>query len=309
MDINKVYKCTNDEIIKKYYSYLVFEKGLLANSVESYFQDISKLYDYAQSISKSVKELTKENLTTFLCELHELGIHPRSQARILSGVKSFYKFLMLEEYITNNPTDLLEGPKLGRKIPDVLSVQEIDMMINSIDVSTPEGQRNRAIIETLYDCGLRVSELTDLQISNIYKNEGFIIVKGKGDKQRMVPIADSALNEIDKYMIYRNELDIKKGSEDILFLNRRGGKLTRIMIFYIIKRYCQEAGIKKTVSPHTLRHSFATHLLEGGANLRAIQMMLGHEKITTTEIYTHIDSNFIREELLSCHPRNKTSKR
>ncbi|MDO5572199.1 MAG: site-specific tyrosine recombinase XerD [Bacteroidales bacterium] len=305
MNINKVYKCTKDETIKKYYSYLVFEKGLLTNSVEAYFQDIAKLYDFSQTISKRVKDLTKEDLTLFLCELHELGIHPRSQARILSGIKSFYKFLMLEEYISTNPTDLLEGPKLGRKIPDVLSVEEIDMIIRAIDVSTPEGQRNRAIIETLYSCGLRVSELTDLGISNIYKREGFIIVKGKGDKQRMVPIADSAIKEIELYMNYRNSMDIKKGSEDILFLNRRGGKLTRIMIFYIIKRYCEEAGIKKSVSPHTLRHSFATHLLEGGANLRAIQMMLGHEKITTTEIYTHVDSSFIKEEILSCHPRNK----
>ena len=230
---------------------------------------------------------------------------PASQARIVSGLKMFFKYLKMEGYIDKNPTLLLETPRLGRHLPTVLTVSEIDAMIDAIDMSKAEGQRNRAIIETLYGCGLRVSELVDLRISNIYANEGYVIVIGKGDKQRLVPISQVALDEIDKYMRdSRASVPVKRGCEDILFLNRRGNKLSRVMIFYIIRDLCEAAGIKKTVSPHTLRHSFATHLLEGGANLRAIQQMLGHESITTTEIYVHIDRTFLREEILHYHPRN-----
>ena len=218
----------------------------------------------------------------------------------------FFKYLRTEGYIERNPAKLIETPQLGRHLPEVLTVDEIDAMIEAVDMSKPEGQRNRAIIETLYSCGLRVSELVNLRLSNVYAEEGYIVVIGKGDKQRLVPISDTALDEIAKYVEYtRSYLTIKHGDEDILFLNRRGGRLTRVMIFYIIKELCELAGIKKMVSPHTLRHSFATHLLEGGANLRAIQNMLGHESITTTEIYVHIDRSFLREEILLYHPRNK----
>ncbi|MEG1615996.1 MAG: site-specific tyrosine recombinase [Bacteroidales bacterium] len=298
-------KTQEERYIKKYYTYLKFEKNLLPNSIEAYISDVTKLKMFACDHQKELTTLSAPDITEFLCELHEIGIHPRSQARILSGIKSFYKFLLLDGFITVNPTDLIEGPKIGRKLPEILSVAEIDLIIQSIDVSTSEGQRNRAILETLYSCGIRVSELTGLRISQIYKNEGFIMVQGKGDKQRIVPIADTALSEIEKYMFYRNEQFIRKGNEDILFINRLGTGLSRVMIFNIIRKHCELAGIRKNVSPHTFRHSFATHLLEGGSNLRAIQLMLGHEKIATTEIYTHIDRQFLREEILTYHPRNK----
>ena len=231
-------------------------------------------------------------------------VQPRTQARIISGIKSFYEFLLLENYITHNPTELIEGPKTGLKLPEVLTVKEIDLLSSSFDLSQPEGQRNKAIIEVMYGSGLRVSELINLKLSQIYPKEEFIIIEGKGDKQRLVPISQTALHEINLYLQDRNKLDVKKGDEDILFLNRRGGRLTRVMIFYIIRNQCKKCGISKKISPHTLRHSFATHLLEGGANLRAIQQMLGHESITTTEIYTHMDNEFLRSEILTHHPRN-----
>lgn len=305
MDIKKKANSQEERYIKKYYTYLKFEKNLLANSIEAYIADVTKLKMFSDTFGKSLLTLTSTDMVDFMCELHELGISPRSQARILSGIKSFYKFLMLDGITETNPTDLLEGPKIGLKLPEVLSVEEINHLIGIIDVSTPEGQRNRAILETLYSCGIRVSELTNLCISNIYREEKYILVKGKGDKQRIVPIADSALHEIELYMYHRNLQFIRKGYEDFLFINRLGTSLSRVMIFNIIRRYCEEAGIRKQVSPHTFRHSFATHLLEGGANLRAIQLMLGHEKITTTEIYTHLDRQFLREEILLHHPRNK----
>ena len=262
-----------------------------------------KFIGYLQD--KSITDVIEDDLHNFVCILHDLGMAPSSQARIISGLKMFFKFLKMEGYIDKNPTLLLETPRLGRHLPTVLSVEEIDAMIEAIDMSKAEGQRNRAIIETLYGCGLRVSELVDLRISNIYANEGYVIVIGKGNKQRLVPISPVALEEINKYMVNdRGSVPVKRGSEDIVFLNRLGNKLTRVMIFYIIKSLCEATGIKKTISPHTLRHSFATHLLEGGANLRAIQQMLGHESITTTEIYVHIDRTFLRDEILHYHPRN-----
>lgn len=305
MDVKPAPKSEEASYIKKYYSFLKFERNLLPNSIEAYLSDVTKLKLSANSSGKLLKELNNKDIVQFLCELHEVGIHPRSQARILSGIKSFYKFLLLDGFIQIDPTEMIEGPKIGRKIPEVLSITEIDLILNVIDLSTKEGQRNKAILEILYSCGVRVSEATSLKISNIYQKEGFIIVNGKGDKQRMIPISQSALREIDLYLTYRKDQFIKKGHEDTLFINRLGTGLSRVMIFNIIRQYCDEAGIRKTVSPHTLRHSFATHLLEGGANLRVIQLMLGHEKIATTEIYTHIDRQFLREEILTHHPRNK----
>ena len=234
-----------------------------------------------------------------------MGISSRSQARIISGIKSFFRFLKLENQIENNPTLLLESPRIGQKLPEVLSIEEIDNMISCIDLSSNEGQRNRAIIETLYGCGLRVSELINLEINKIFFEEEYIVVKGKGNKERLVPISTIAINEIKLYLDDRSHLNIKPGEENILFLNRRGRRLTRVMIFYIIKQLAELAGIRKDISPHTLRHSFASHLLEGGANLRAIQQMLGHESIATTEIYIHIDRTRLRDEILTYHPRNK----
>lgn len=292
-------------IIEKYQAYLQLEKGLSKNTLEGYTDDINKLLNYLNDENISLRSTTEDDLHNLICTLHDIGIQPRSQARTISGIKSFFKFLNLENYIDKNPTLLLESPRLGRALPETLSIDEINRIIAAIDLSKPEGQRNKAIIETLYSCGLRVSELINLQISQIYANDEYIIVQGKGNKQRLVPISQTALYEIQKYITeYRSNLTIKKGYDDTLFLNRRGAQLTRVMIFYIIKTHCQLAGIRKEVSPHTLRHSFATHLLEGGANLRAIQQMLGHESITTTEIYVHIDRNYLRQEILRHHPRN-----
>ncbi|MEG0559139.1 MAG: site-specific tyrosine recombinase XerD [Muribaculaceae bacterium] len=292
-------------IIEKYQAYLQLEKGLSKNTLEGYTDDINKLLNYLNDENISLRSTTEDDLHNLICTLHDIGIQPRSQARTISGIKSFFKFLNLENYIDKNPTLLLESPRLGRALPETLSIDEINQIIAAIDLSKPEGQRNKAIIETLYSCGLRVSELINLQISQIYANDEYIIVQGKGNKQRLVPISQTALYEIQKYITeYRSNLTIKKGYDDTLFLNRRGAQLTRVMIFYIIKTHCQLAGIRKEVSPHTLRHSFATHLLEGGANLRAIQQMLGHESITTTEIYVHIDRNYLRQEILRHHPRN-----
>ena len=293
-----------EDIKRKFRVYLRMEKGLSHNTEMCYMEDVDKLVNYLHG-EKSVTEVIEDDLHNMVCILRDLGLSPRSQARTVSALKTFYKFLKLEGYIEINPTTLLETPRLGRQLPTVLTLDEIDRMIAAIDMSKPESRRNRAIIETLYGCGLRVSELVDLKISQVYADEGYIVVIGKGDKQRLVPISPVALEEIAKYIEEtRSNMTIKHGNEDILFLNRRGAKLTRVMIFYIIKELCELAGIKKTISPHTLRHSFATHLLEGGANLRAIQQMLGHECITTTEIYVHIDRTMLREEILQYHPRN-----
>lgn len=292
-------------LLKRFGRYLKLERGLSGNTVDSYRCDVEKLVDFVQAESLDWEQVTSDDLHRFVCALQDLGIGARSQARIISGVKSFFGFLKIEKVIDDDPSELLETPKLGVKLPDVLTVDEVDRMVESFDLSQPEDRRNRAIIETLYGCGLRVSELVGLRISDLYLHDGYVIVEGKGEKRRLVPISQNAIDEITLYMEERNELDIKRGSEDILFLNRRGAKLTRVMIFYIVKRACERCGIRKQVSPHTLRHTFATHLLEGGANLRAIQQMLGHESITTTEIYTHLDRQFLRQEILQHHPRNR----
>ena len=294
----------NKDIVSKYHIYLRLEKSLAANSVEAYMTDLDKLLLFMASEGVTYATLTYNDLQQFVAQLADIGIHSRSQARIISGIRSFYRFLMLEGYVTTDPTELLESPKKGLHLPEVLSVEEIDSMIASIDLSQPEGHRNRAILEVLYSCGLRVSELTSLRFSDVYFEEGFIKVEGKGSKQRLVPISEVAINEIFNYLIDRNKITIKKGFEDILFLSRLGTSLSRIMIFHIIKQQAEMAGVQKNVSPHTFRHSFATHLLEGGANLRAIQEMLGHESITTTEIYAHIDRESLRREILEHHPRS-----
>ena len=305
METNNNYIDIERPIIQKFISFLKFERNLSENSVLAYIADVEKLQNYIYKNNISLLNVTSLILQEFIYQLHDLGINPNSQARILSGIKSFYHFLMIDDYISVNPTDLIEAPKLGRKLPEVLSLEEIEIMISTIDLSTPEGQRNKAIIETMYSCGLRVSELVNLKFTDIYVEEQYVIVTGKGNKQRLVPISETALKEINNYILYRNLQKIKKGYDDFIFINRLGTSLSRIMIFNIIKDCCDKAGIKKNISPHTLRHSFATHLLEGGANLRAIQMMLGHEKITTTEIYTHVDKSFIRKEIFEHHPRNK----
>ncbi len=294
------------DLLSRYNAYLLLERGLSDNTREAYRNDILKLLQYLNDLSQPLRLVTLADLQAFVTELHDLGISPRSQSRIISGIKSFFKFLRLDGYIETDPTQLLESPKLGRHLPEILTVEEIDRMIAAIDLSAAEGQRNRAIIETLYGCGLRVSELINIEINHIYFNEQYLIVRGKGSKERMVPISDVAIDEIKSYLNDRAEMNIKPGEENILFLNRRGHRLSRVMIFYIIKQLCQLAGIRKDISPHTLRHSFATHLLEGGANLRAIQQMLGHESITTTEIYIHLDRSFLRQEILTHHPRNKS---
>lgn len=296
-----------NDIIRKYNTYLRLEKSLSPNTLDAYSRDLDKLLSFAADEKKRVTEITYGDLQQFVARLHDIGIHPRSQARIISGVKSFYNFLLLEDYLTVDPTELLEMPKIGMKLPEVLTLNEVNAILDSIDLSLPEGQRNRAMLEVLYSCGLRVTELTTLRYSDVYFDEGFIRVEGKGSKQRLVPISETAIREIRNYLFDRNGVKVKKGHEDILFLSRRGTALSRIMVFHVIKVQTEAAGIHKNVSPHTFRHSFATHLLEGGANLRAIQEMLGHEKITTTEIYTHIDREFLRREILEHHPRNKKS--
>ena len=294
-----------DNILTKYYSYLKFERNFTDNSVMAYMSDIGKLQRFAVEKGKTLLTLEQYDIEEFISELSDLGIEASSQKRILVGARSFYKFALLDRLAENDPTELIESPKLGEHLPVVLSVEEVDRIISAADPSTCDGQRNRAILETLYSCGLRVSELIELRLSNIYADEGYISVFGKGRKQRIVPIAESALREIRNSLAFRYELDVKHGFEDYVFLNRFGRKLSRIMVFNIVKRYCAEAGVTKEISPHTFRHTFATHLLEGGANLRAIQMMLGHEQISTTEIYTKVDKQMLREEILTCHPRNK----
>jgi len=294
-------------IIKAYEGFLKLERGLASNSIEAYLSDIAKLEQFLElsQVEAGPEELDSEQLGKFLAWIAEMGLSARSQARILSGIKAFYRYLLLEEVIEKDPTALLEGPRLGSKLPEVLSVVEIDRMLELIDLSKAQGRRNKAMLETLYSCGLRVTELVKLQISGIFRAEGFIRVIGKGDKERLVPFSPRALKEIDLYLPDRNALSIQAGNEDILFLNRRGKMLTRNMVFTIIKELAKTAGIQKTVSPHTFRHSFATHLVEGGADLRAVQEMLGHESITTTEIYTHLDSAYLREAIISFHPRSK----
>ena len=294
-----------ENIEKKYKNYLLLEKSLSANSIEAYMTDLAKLSDFLENEDLKVENVTLDNLQQFIAQLYDLGINARSVARIISGIKSFCNFLVLDGYIQNDPTELLETPKIGLKLPTVLSLDEIESLMSVIDLSEKEGQRNRAILETLYSCGLRISELTKLKFSDLFFHEGFIKVEGKGSKQRLVPISHTAINEINKFLFYRREMKIKKGNEDILFLSNRGTPISRIMVFHFIKEYADRAGIKKTISPHTFRHSFATHLLEGGANIRAIQLMLGHEKITTTEIYTHMDREYLRQEIIEHHPRNK----
>lgn len=294
-----------DNLVKQFGRYLKLERGLSSNTIEAYLSDVEKLVGFIQAEDLDWRAVTGEDLHRFVCTLQDLGIGARSQARIISGIKSFFNFLRLEKWIEQDPSELIETPKLGMKLPDVLTVEEVDAMVDSIDLMVPEGKRNRAIIETLYGCGLRVSELVGLRISDLYFPDGYIMVEGKGGKQRLVPISESAITEIRSYMEDRASIAVKRGNENILFLNRRGSQLSRVMVFYIVKQACEQCGIKKKVSPHTLRHTFATHLLEGGANLRAIQQMLGHESITTTEIYTHLDRQFLRQEILQHHPRNK----
>ena len=293
-------------ILAEFDAYLQLERGLSANTRTAYHDDAAKLVDFITTEHSRFHPglISLDSLTAFAAGLHDLGISSRSQARIISGIKAFFRFLMAEKYVESNPSLLLEGPRTTRKLPDVLSVAEIDAMIEAIDPKSAEYQRNRAIMETLYGCGLRVSELTELRISRTFLDERYLLVHGKGDKERIVPMSDAAVNEIRAYLPERERLKIKTDGRDILFLNRCGHPLARVMIFYIIKRLASEAGVTKNISPHTLRHSFATHLLEGGANLRAIQQMLGHESITTTEIYIHIDRSRLREEIIAHHPRN-----
>jgi len=294
-----------DRYIRDFVSYLKIEKGLAENSSMAYEQDIQKLKSFALDQQKSPTQITYSDLKSFIAVLFDLGLSARSQARIISGIKQFYQFLRMETGLTVDPSELLAQPKIGRKLPEVLTVSEIDALIASIDASKPEGHRNRAIIETLYSCGLRVSELVELRISELFFDEGFIRVIGKGNKQRLVPVSKTVETAVSWYMEHqRKKLDVKKGEENIVFLNRRGSRLTREMIFTIIKQAGISTGLNRKISPHTFRHSFATHLLEGGANLRAIQEMLGHASITTTEIYTHLDQRFLREAILTHHPRN-----
>ena len=295
-------------IADDYHLYLKFEKSLSDNTIESYERDLQKLMDYLIDVHVQPEKATTEILRDFIIEISSLGIHQRSQARILSSIKSFYHFLIYRNIVDNDPTELLESPKIGLRLPEVLSLEEINSIVEAVDLSKPEGQRNKAIIEVLYGSGLRVSELINLQLSKLYLDEGYMLVEGKGSKQRLVPMSPEALKQIGLWKIDRNLLDIKKGNEDFVFLNRRGSKLTRDMIFKIVKDLAHLAGIRKNVSPHTFRHSFATHLLEHGANLRAIQQLLGHESITTTELYTHIDVHFLRQTVMEHHPFYKNKK-
>jgi len=294
--------------IQGFRSFLQLEKSLSPHSIEAYLRDVHKLVQYFDIYDpkKSVTAVSLKDLEQFIIWINELGLEEQSQARIISGLKSFFKYLLLEDIISANPADLLQGPKLKRKLPDTLSVAEINLLLNVIDMSTPEGQRNRAIIEVLYGCGLRVSEAVNLQISNLHLDSDFILVHGKGNKERLTPIGSEATKYITLFRdTIRNHYNVAKGEEDFLFITSRGKRISRVMIFLTIKKYAIQAGIKKTISPHTFRHSFATHLIEGGADLRAVQEMLGHVSITTTEIYTHLDKDFLRSTLQQFHPRFK----
>lgn len=296
------------DIYQEYHMYLKLEKALSENTIAAYEADLQKLRDYLKDAHILAEKAETAHLRDFVIEISDTGVHARSQARIISGLKSFYHFLIYKKKRDDDPTELLEMPKTGLHLPEVLSVAEIDAIVAAIDLSKAEGQRNKAIIETLYGSGLRVSELIGLKMSRMYTHEGYMLVEGKGSKQRLVPLSPQALKHIELWLIDRNSFKIKKGDEDILFLNRRGGRLTRAMIFTIVKDLTALAGIHKNVSPHTFRHSFATHLLENGANLRAIQQLLGHESITTTELYTHIDVNFLRQTILDFHPLYRKNK-
>ena len=299
----------NKSPLMRYRMHLQLEKSLQPNTVDAYLSDVNKLVDFLGGDDKAL-EATLEELRAFLASLADVGINARSQARIISSLRSFYAFLKLDGFIESDPAELLRSPKIGMRLPDVLTLQEIDDIINAVDLSKREGQRNRAILEVLYSCGLRVSEVCSLRLSDLYLDEGFIRVTGKGDKQRLVPISDRAVAELEAYFVDRNMIPIKKGYEDYVFISERLKKpLSRVMVFHFIKELVGLVGIKKNVSPHTFRHSFATHLLEGGANLRVIQAMLGHESISTTEIYTHIDRVRLREEVILHHPRNIKQKK
>jgi integrase/recombinase XerD len=292
---------------KGYENFLKLEKSLSQNSVSAYVNDISKLVHYLdQEYSKVTPDKVRLiHLKGFVEWLNGKGVSPRTQARTISGIKSFFKYLLIEEKIQSDPTSLLESPKIGRKLPDILSIEEIDMMIDSVDISRPEGQRNRAMLETLYSCGIRVSELVNLKITNLNLDQSYVRIEGKGDKERLIPISKSASDEITKYMDgYRKGLNISKDCTNVLFLNRRGKKLSRVMVFTIIKGLAEKLGLSKKISPHTFRHSFATHLINGGADLRAVQEMLGHESILTTEIYTHLDKEYLKSTIQQFHPRS-----
>lgn len=293
-----------ESIVRRYVRYLKLERGLSANTLEAYQRDLEKLLVYLKQTGKYVVDVQLEDLQAFAAGLHDIGIGPRSQCRILSGVRSFYNFLAIDGYRDDDPTELLESPTLGEHLPEVLTTAEVDALEESIDLSKWEGHRNRAIIETLFSCGLRVSELTNLKLSNLYLDDGFVRVNGKGSKERLIPVSPRVIKELGWWFDDRQQMTIKAGEEDYVFLNRRGAHLTRTMILIMIKQQAKAAGILKTISPHTLRHSFATALLEGGADLRSIQAMLGHESIGTTEIYTHIDTKTLRQEILEHHPRN-----
>jgi len=294
---------SNDRI-KRFDTYLRLERALSRNTVEAYRDDVDKLTDFLQAVGKKYEDVTYNDLEQFVATLKDVGIQPRSQARIICGIRSFFRFLLLDGFIQKDPTELLESPKIGEHLPEVLTLKEIDEIINSVDVSQPFGQRNRAIMEVLYSCGLRVSELVNLRFQDLFLDEEYIKVEGKGSKQRLVPISRKAIREIRNYLPDRDKIKVKKGFEDCVFLSKRGTSLSRIMIFHFIKEQAELCGIRKNISPHTFRHSFATHLLAGGANLLAIQQMLGHEQITTTEIYTHIDRTMLKKEILEHHPRN-----
>jgi integrase/recombinase XerD len=296
-----------EQYIQNFGVFLRLEKSLSAHSIEAYRRDIGKLVTFLEIRGYGLQpgEIEMSHLKEFLAWINEMGLSARSQARLVSGIKSFFKYLMLEDQIETDPTSLLEVPRIGRKLPEVLSIEEIDSILSGIDMSRPEGRRNRAMLEVLYSCGLRVSELISLRLSNIYFDKGFIRITGKGNKERLVPVGNTALREIRNYLPDRNSLPvIEKGHEDILFLNRRGKGLSRVMVFTIIKNLASAAGIRKNISPHTFRHSFATHLIDGGADLRAVQEMLGHESILTTEIYTHLDRHYLRDAIIRFHPRS-----
>ena len=297
-------KKTPTNIIRSYQRYLKLQRGYSPNTLDAYIRDLLKLINYLEDVDKHVLDVELADLQHFAASLHDIGIHARSQCRILSGVRSFFRFLELEGYRDDDPSELLESPVLGEHLPEVLSAEEVDMLENAIDLSKWEGHHNRAIIEVLFSCGLRVSELVNLKLSDLFLKEQYVRVVGKGSKERLVPISPRAIKELDYWFMDRSNMKIKPGEEDYVFLNRRGAHLTRVMILIMIKETALAAGIQKTISPHTLRHSFATALLEGGADLRAIQAMLGHETIGTTEIYTHIDMSTLREQILNHHPRN-----